>query len=123
MEILQKFESDSRQQVNVAKSSVFFSSTEIRKRIYVCQALGMQEANAQITYLGLPNTIGRNKGVILGFLKERRRKRVQSWDGKLLSWAGKEILIKTVVQSLPSYATIVFLLPPEVCRDMEKSYE
>ncbi|XP_062102942.1 uncharacterized protein LOC133813930 [Humulus lupulus] len=52
MEILHKFERASGQQVNVAKSSVFFSSnTEIRKRINVCQSLGMHEANAQSTYV------------------------------------------------------------------------
>ncbi|KAM6569414.1 hypothetical protein CsatB_017399 [Cannabis sativa] len=40
---------------------------------------------------------------------------------KFLSRAGKEILIKTVAQSLPSYAMSVFLLPLDITRDMEKA--
>lgn len=44
---------------------------------------------------------------------------MQSWDGKLLSKSGKEILIKTVTQDIPNYGMSVFLLPLEMCREME----
>ncbi|XP_060962076.1 uncharacterized protein LOC133032219 [Cannabis sativa] len=46
--------------------------------------------------------------------------RVNSWDGKFLSRAGKEILLKTVIQSLPTYAMSVFLIPLGICEDIEK---
>lgn len=38
-------------------------------------------------------------------------KRIQSWENMILSRSGKEVLLKTVVQALPSYAMSVFLLP------------
>ncbi|XP_062103848.1 uncharacterized protein LOC133814961 [Humulus lupulus] len=118
--LLDLFEKASGQRVNLAKSSVFFSSnTSSDMRHIICQRMGILEAGDHSMYLGLPNTMGRNKSAILGFLKERIRSRIQSWDGKLLSRAGKEVLLKTVVQSLPNYAMNVFLLPLEMCKEVE----
>uniref|UniRef100_A0A803QGE0 Reverse transcriptase domain-containing protein n=1 Tax=Cannabis sativa TaxID=3483 RepID=A0A803QGE0_CANSA len=111
LDMLRLFEIASGQVVNKAKSSVFFSSnTREDTRSQICAVLGMIEADANSTYLGLPSTIGRNKNAVLGFLKEKVLKRIKSWDTKFLSRAGKEVLIKTVVQSLPTYAMSVFLL-------------
>lgn len=56
----------------------------------------MSEATEHCMYLGLSNTMGRNKNAILGFLKDRVCKRFVSWDGQIVSKAGKEILLKTV---------------------------
>lgn len=38
---------------------------------------------------------------------------------KMLYKAGKEIMLKTVAQSLPNYAMSVFLLPTELCQEIE----
>uniref|UniRef100_A0A803PH14 Reverse transcriptase zinc-binding domain-containing protein n=1 Tax=Cannabis sativa TaxID=3483 RepID=A0A803PH14_CANSA len=83
------------------------------------ELLGMPIAAEGSMYLGLPSSMGQNKTAALGFLKEKLRKRLQSWGSKFLSRAGKEILIKTVAQALPSYAMSVFLLSLEIVRDME----
>lgn len=36
----------------------------------------MNEADATVSYLGLPNIVGRNKSRTLGFLKDKVRQRV-----------------------------------------------
>lgn len=54
----------------------------------------MSEANEHSTYLGLPNLLGRNKSALLGFLKDKVNMKIRSWEGKLISRAGKEILVK-----------------------------
>jgi len=46
--------------------------------------------------------------------------RIKSWTNKFLSRAGKEVLLKNVIQSIPTYALSVFLLPLELGRDIEK---
>ena len=37
----------------------------------------------------------------------------------MLSRAGKEILLKTVAQTIPNYVMQVYLLPIDLCRDLE----
>ncbi|XP_062103683.1 uncharacterized protein LOC133814782 [Humulus lupulus] len=120
LDLLHTYEKASGQQVNMAKSSVFFSlnvGDDIKNEI--CSLLGIQEADDNTFYLGLLTIMGRNKNVVLGFLKEKMQKRITSWDGKLLSRAGKEVLIKNVVQALPTYAMSVFLIPLGTCKEIE----
>lgn len=64
--------------------------------------------------------MGRNKKVIFGYLKERLRGRIEGWNRKTLSKGGKEILIKTVAQTLPNYAMSTFLLPKQLCSELER---
>ncbi|KAL8118569.1 hypothetical protein AgCh_016186 [Apium graveolens] len=122
IELLDVYEQAYGQKVNRGKSSVFFSSNVIAdNRQLVCRVLQMEEANENSTYLGLPNLIGRNKLAILGYFKEKATAKVKSWDGNYISRSGKEILIKSVAQALPTYAMNVFLLPIEIKKNIEKT--
>uniref|UniRef100_A0A803P2R9 Reverse transcriptase domain-containing protein n=1 Tax=Cannabis sativa TaxID=3483 RepID=A0A803P2R9_CANSA len=51
--------------------------------------------------------------------KEKVRKYLQGWDGKFLSKAEKEVLLKVIAQSLPSYAMNIFILPLKITRDIK----
>ena len=44
---------------------------------------------------------------------------MQGWKEKLLSQAGKEVMIKVVVQSIPAYSMGAFKLPIGLCKDIE----
>ncbi|XP_060960766.1 uncharacterized protein LOC133031303 [Cannabis sativa] len=115
------FETASGQKVNFSKSIVFFSPNMCpATRVQICDILHMSEASEGSLYLGLPNIIGRNKNVVLRFLKTKVIARIDSWDAKLLSRADKEILLKSVIQSLPTYAMSVYLLPLGTCKEIEK---
>ena len=69
-------------------------------------------------YLGLPTLISRAKYQSFFYLKDRVWKKLQEWKGKLLSRAGKEVLIKAVAQSIPTYTMGVFLLPTRLCDEL-----
>ncbi|XP_060969497.1 uncharacterized protein LOC115713198 [Cannabis sativa] len=121
LELLNTFEQASGQKVNLNKSSVFFSSnTDVGTRDSILSTLHMRAADDHSLYLGLPSRVGRNKNVTFGFLKEKVRKRIHKWDSKLFSRAGKEVLLKSVIQSLPTYAMSVFLIPLEICKDVDR---
>ena len=46
-------------------------------------------------------------------------KKLQAWEGKLLSQAGREVLIKAVAQALPTYTMSCFKLPIGLCHEIE----
>lgn len=120
MELLKTYETASGQRINRSKSSVFFSANVIDyNKNLVCQELRIPEADSFSKYLGLPNVLGRNKSVIFGYLKDKVKASIQSWNEKKICRPAKEILIKMVAQVLPSYAMNVFLLPVELIKDIE----
>ncbi|KAF5463140.1 hypothetical protein F2P56_019079 [Juglans regia] len=69
-------------------------------------------------YLGLPALVGRSKYNSFKVLKDRVWQRISSWKNSFLSQAGKEVLIKAVLQSIPTYTMSVFKLPMKLCKDM-----
>ena len=73
--------------------------------------LGVPAIKSYKKYLGLPSFVGRQKKACFNHIKEWIWTRMQGWKEKLLSQAGKEIMIKAVVQSIPTYSMSVFLLP------------
>lgn len=122
MELLNCYEKASGQRITRGKSTVFFSANVIQyNRESVCQVLQIPEADDTARYLGLPNILGRKKSVIFGYLKDKVNASIQRWNEKCVSRPAKEILIKTIAQTLPNYTMNVFLLPLELTRDMEKA--
>ena len=84
------YEKASGQKINCQKSSVFLSSNVIQyNREDVCRMLQMGKANAHSKQLGLPNLLGRKKIVLLGFLKNKVKSKIHSWDGKCVMKSGK----------------------------------
>lgn len=41
------------------------------------------------------------------------------WNQKFLSMTRKEIMLKTLAQALPNYAMNIYLLPLELCKELE----
>ncbi|XP_065635520.1 uncharacterized protein LOC136070080 [Quercus suber] len=81
--------------------------------------LGVQEVHQYEKYLGLPSLVGRGKRESFNYIKERVWKKLQGWEGKLLSQAGREVLVKSVIQAIPTYAMGCFKLPLGLCNDIE----
>ena len=118
--ILQTYERASGQSINLEKSSVYFSSnTSERQKGQILETLGVKEVVRFESYLGLPTLIGRAKYSTFSFLKDRIWKKLQGWKGMLLSRAGKEILIKAMAQSIPTYTMSVFQIPLKLCDELD----
>ncbi|XP_058766718.1 uncharacterized mitochondrial protein AtMg00310-like [Vicia villosa] len=82
--------------------------------------MGVRHVMGTGTYLGRPSMVGRRKKAIFSFIKDRIWKRINSWRGRPLSKACKEIMIKSVLQAIPSYGMSVFILPDTLVEDIEK---
>ena len=73
--------------------------------------MGIAAVDCHERYLGLPCFTGRKKKEIFSDISSRIWDKIKGWRDKFLSVGGKEILIKAVVQSIPSYAMNLFQLP------------
>ena len=95
--IFQVYENASGQQLNHAKTSLFFStytSWEVREEIK--ERFGAQVIKQHEKYSGLPSLMGRNKKASFSDIKDKLSKKLAGWKGKILSKVGKEVLIKAV---------------------------
>nr|KYP42577.1 hypothetical protein KK1_036020 [Cajanus cajan] len=119
--ILKTFEVASSQAINYDKSEVFLNRhAPPTTHIMLYNTLHVQKCVTTGKYLGIPSMIGRNKNEVFRFIKERIWKKLQSWSHKSLSKAGKETLIKAILQALPSYAMSVFMIPNRTIDEIEK---
>jgi hypothetical protein len=64
--------------------------------------------------------IGRSRKAIFSFIKDRVWKKINSWSSKSMSKAGREVLIKSVLQSIPTYFMSIFTIPSSLCDEIEK---
>ena len=120
LNILETYENAFGQKVNRNKTTLFFSKSiaEIMRQA-IKDTLGVQAINQYEKYLGLLSLVGRGKKESFNFLKERVWKKLQGWEGKLLSQAGREVLIKYVIQVIPTFTMGCFKLPLGLCNDIE----
>ncbi|XP_021732105.1 uncharacterized protein LOC110698909 [Chenopodium quinoa] len=117
VDILNQYEAASGQKINYEKSNVPFSKgVETEKKEEMIGILKMKQVERHGQYLGIPNIAGRSKRGVFEALLNRVWKKLQGWKEKLLSQAGKEILLKSVIQAIPTYLMGVYKFPAEVIR-------
>ena len=117
--ILQVYEQASGQQLSRAKTSLFFSNnspSDVQQQIK--NIFGAQVIRQHEKYLGLALLVGRSKRNSFNYIKEKLRKKLAGWKGKLLSKAGKEVVIKVVAQAIPTYTMSCFKILDSLCEEM-----
>jgi hypothetical protein len=67
-------------------------------------------------YLGLPTAVGRSTKEVFEHIPWKISGLMGGWGEKLLSSAGRETLIKSVAQAIPTYSMSCFLLSPTTCK-------
>ena len=108
-ELLYKNERASGQKLNYSKTTISFSwAVQNDKRSCIVRCLDIQELLAHYKYLGLPMSIGRSKKKSFLYIVNRIKSRLSNWMDRLVSWVGREVLIKVVAQAIPTYAMSVF---------------
>jgi hypothetical protein len=118
-DLLDKYCNASGQRVNLDKSSVFFSKgcpENLRQIIKVTLQVPNETLNEK--YLGMPSDIGKSKNGAFKHIKDRVWKHVQGWLEKLLASGGKDVLIKSVAQAIPTFSMSCFRLPRGLCQSI-----
>jgi ribonuclease HI len=119
--ILGIYEKGSGQKLNLAKTSIFFSrNTSQARRQEILEFSGLSEAHRIDSYLGLPTFVGKSRTSAFKDIIDKVSKRLDNWKTKFLTQAGKEVLLKAVVQAIPTYSMGVFQLPIGLCKELNQ---
>jgi hypothetical protein len=69
----------------------------------------------------MPTTMGRSKIQDFKFLIDKIWSKLKGWKEKNLSFAGRKVLISAVIQAIPTYMMSCFLIPKDICDQIEKA--
>ena len=114
-----RYQNLSGQEINLNKFALTFSRNTDDVKRGICSILQVEEQADPGIYLGMLAVVGKNKRQLFEFVRRKVWNRIQNWNGRRLSRAGKEICLKTVAQSIPTYVMQLLLLPKDLCRDIE----
>ena len=81
--------------------------------------LGVEEIRSYEKYLSLPSLVGKNKKASFNYIKKQVWRKLQGWEEQLLSQASREILIKAMIQTIPTYSMNCFKLSIGLCNELE----
>jgi hypothetical protein len=116
-ETLQQYCDASGQQMNTDKSSIHFAKKcQQSVRDEIKGVLNVQNECLSEKYLGMPSDVGAATNGVFKYLKDRIWNKVQGWMEHCLSSGGKEVLIKSVAQAIPTYSMSCFKLPRGLCK-------
>ena len=114
-----KYGAASSQAINRGKTTLFFSkNTRADVKLDIQAMMRVQIMMDCEQYLGLPMVTGKSQVNTFKGVREKIAKRVMRWRGKFISKVGQEILIKTVVQAIPTYTMSIFKIPMNLCNDI-----
>lgn len=102
--ILENYEKAYGQATSLPKSEVY-NSRSVSGPVHdsITSTLGVRIVMSIVKYLGFPSMIGRSKEATFGFIKDRIWHKINSWSSKCLSKAEREMVIKSILQSILSY--------------------
>ncbi|KAL0432092.1 UNVERIFIED_CONTAM: hypothetical protein Sradi_0835200 [Sesamum radiatum] len=119
-DILITYERGSGLKINLQKSAMVVSrNVEVNKRVELADILGVEVVEKHDKYLGLPTVAEKSKRELFEGIKDRFWRKLHSWSAKLLSQAGRAVLIKTVLQTIPNYAMSFFRFPNSTLKELE----
>lgn len=119
---LQLDERASGQTVNYEKSALTFSPNTSPSMIEQIQTVfSIAVVKGHELYLGLPTLSLRSNKIQFAYLRDRLFQRINSWKSRFFSMGGREVMIKSVLQAIPTYAMSCFRIPAGLCHYIESA--
>ncbi|KAK4263121.1 hypothetical protein QN277_028589 [Acacia crassicarpa] len=121
MKCLQDFMAALGGRVNKAKSSIFFSPrVPLHTKLRIKDMTQMQISCEIGRYLGFPLSRNRRLKADFQYVIDRVSFKLSTWKANCLSMAGRIMLAKSIVSSIPLYPMHVAMLPTSVCYEIER---
>ncbi|GLT30193.1 hypothetical protein SLA2020_050080 [Shorea laevis] len=121
MDCLQEFSSESGLHINLNKSKLYVSPNIQRHMAGAfSEACGIPLTSDLGIYLGVPILHGRSTASTYKYILEKIQIKLSNWKQKLLSLAGRRILVQSVTTAIPAYTMQSVLLPNSVCEAIDR---
>lgn len=91
------------------------------QRLMLGNIIGMRVVDKLDNYHGLPLSAEKNKTNAFRYL-DRFSNRIKGWSKRLLSFGGKEVFPKVILQSILNFTFYVFLLPRGIIKALEAKW-
>ncbi|XP_071741061.1 uncharacterized protein [Rutidosis leptorrhynchoides] len=117
--ILKCFELASGLKVNFHKSCLYGVGADSGEIDMLANRMGCQACKFPFIYLGLPIGAKMKKISDWNSVIEKFKKRLSEWKMRTLSFGGRLVLLKSVLNSLPLYYLALFRAPPCVLKLLE----
>jgi hypothetical protein len=105
--------------INYHKNEVFVIGEEEQIQVEIAERLNCKLGQFPLTYLGIPIQIRKLRKCDLQVLNVKMGKRVEPWQGKLLSSGGRLILVKSCLSSIPTYLMGFYYLSDGQHRELD----
>ncbi|XP_048140783.1 uncharacterized protein LOC125316483 [Rhodamnia argentea] len=117
---LDRFSNWSGLRPNMSKSELFCSGGSPQLRHHLLSPMGFREGVLPIRYLGVPLISSRlSKGDCISLVNIITA-RARSWTQRFLSFAGRLLLVKTILHATQVFWASVFILPKSVLLRIEQ---
>ncbi|XP_075085103.1 uncharacterized protein LOC142168333 [Nicotiana tabacum] len=121
MDKMETYKKISVQLVNKFKFGFYVNFKDDDPRInQTKQITGYNHCQFPMQYLGCPIYTGRKKVIYFNNMVVNIAKRLQGWQGKFLSYSGKAVLIKSILQAIPLHILSVVHPPKATFYQIEK---
>eukprot|EP00268_Persea_americana_P045831 TRINITY_DN4696_c1_g3_i2.p1 TRINITY_DN4696_c1_g3~~TRINITY_DN4696_c1_g3_i2.p1 ORF type:complete len:180 (+),score=20.22 TRINITY_DN4696_c1_g3_i2:615-1154(+) len=114
MVLFAKYEAAAGQKFNLSKRYLFIGKCNHRKTRFISALLDIPIANPPSAYLGAPLFFGSPKFSHFTKLLDAQRAKLSGWKAKALSFAGRLILVKHVLSSIPLHISFSTPFPKKV---------
>ncbi|XP_058748415.1 uncharacterized protein LOC131621393 [Vicia villosa] len=119
MEVFQKFSDSTGLKANPAKCKVYTGGIDDNAKQELLQITGFQSGELPFKYLGVPLSCRKLSIQQCLPLIDRIVGKIKHWTTKILSYAGRKQLIRSVLFAVTSYWMQVFPLPKSVLKHIE----
>ncbi|XP_059310292.1 uncharacterized protein LOC132061506 [Lycium ferocissimum] len=111
-----RFSAASGLEANKDKSSIYMSGVAPSLKQEILQVLWYKEGELPFKYLGVPLSSKKLTIAQCFPLVEKITERIGCWSAKLLSYAGRTHLIKSVIFGIQTYWAQIFVLPKRILK-------
>lgn len=120
LQVLRDFEAFSGLAISVDKSCFFPSGLTDEETDSITTASGIPAGSLPICYLGLPLNSRKLSMANCEPMLQQIRSKINAWTSKYLSFAGRQVLISTVIAGITNFWCGAFVLTKECIQSIDK---